>query len=135
MPMNDRAAAEPRSIHGHGFAFALGLLLAAPLVAAAVVASAQQYPGGGRMLAIAAPWVPDVQVIDALGGRGAAWAVPLRVSGMWLVEIEPVAGSARAPRPQGVVLVPIAEGWETAFGCAASLRSPRRARHASDDVR
>ena len=75
------------------------------------------------MLAVVAPWAPDVEVLDTLARAGAAWAVPLRVPGVWLVERTPVAARAPAPR---VVLIPIAEGWSASLGCTAPLPPGRR---------
>ena len=118
--MKDRAVAGRQGGSGHAFALALALLLAAPLVTMAVVTTTQ-YPGGGRMLAVMPPWTPDAEALAALAGLGAVWAVPLQVPGMWLVERSSVV--AQAPR---VVLIPIADGWSSSFGCAVPLPISRR---------
>jgi hypothetical protein len=109
-------------MRAHGLALALTLVLAGPALGLAALAARDRSPGG-RVLAIGAPWRPEIEAVGALAAAGAEWVVPLWLPGAWLAEFGPRGGAAR-----GVILLPVSEASAFWAGCAAPVGlAPRRA--------
>jgi hypothetical protein len=102
----------------HAFAVVLALAACAFLLGLAVVTAGERAPAG-RVLALAAPWEREIEVVGRLAASGAEWVLPLWLPGAWLAEMRP------GGPPRGVLLFPLGEGWAWLPGCAPARPAPR----------
>jgi hypothetical protein len=102
----------------HAFAVVLALAACAFLLGLAVVTAGGRAPAG-RVLALAAPWEREIEVVGRLAASGAEWVLPLWLPGAWLAEMRP------GGPPRGVLLFPLGEGWAWLPGCAPARPAPR----------
>lgn len=122
--MTDRPPSSARwSGEGHAAALGIAAALGAPVLALAL-ATASAGSLAGRAIAFAAPWTPDLQVVERLGAAGAEWAVPLWLPGAWLVEMRP---RDTRSSPSGALLLPIGDGLAFLGGCAPAPMGQVRA--------